>query len=142
MTLPTSNPSSLATELVTTHRHDVEDDDIGDDDGADGDDDGADGDDNGADGDDDGADGDDDGADGDDLLIMPMWMASVSMSATKNDQSEDEKYVCQSVCLSRKMINLKQIYLSRKIIIFSRRFLLNLPQPPQQALFLPPLILA
>ena len=72
MTLPTSNPSSLATELVTTHRHDVEDDDIG----------------------------DDDGADGDDLLIMPMWVASVSMSATKNDQSEDEKYVCQSVSLS------------------------------------------
>ena len=76
MTLPTSNPSSLATELVTTHRHDVEDDDIGDHDGADGDDDGADGDDNGA-------DGDDDGADGNDLLIMPMWVASVS------------KYVCK-----------------------------------------------
>ena len=85
MTLPTSNPSSLATELVTTHRHDVEDDDIGDHDGADGD--------------DDGADGDDDGADGDDLLIMPMWVASVSMSATKNDQSEEEK-ICLSVCLS------------------------------------------
>ena len=78
MTLPTSNPSSLATELVTTHRHDVEDDDIGDHDGAD---------------------GDDDGADGNDLLIMPMWVASVSMSATKNDQSEEEK-ICLSVCLS------------------------------------------
>ena len=49
MTLPTSNRSSLATELVTTLRHVVEDDDIGDDD---------------ADGDDDDADGDDDGADG------------------------------------------------------------------------------
>ena len=41
MTLPTSNPSSLATELVTTLRHDVEDNDMGDDDDADGDDDGA-----------------------------------------------------------------------------------------------------
>ena len=50
MTLPTSNRSSLATELVTTLRHDVEDDDIGVDDDVDGDDDDADGDDDGADG--------------------------------------------------------------------------------------------
>ena len=117
MTLPTSNPSSLATELVTTHRHDVEDDDIGDDNGADGDDDGADG-------DDDGADGDDDGADGDDLLIMPMWAASVSKSATKNDQSEDEKYVSQSVCMSRKMINSEKSV--EKLSLFKK----VLPLPP------------
>ena len=92
MTLPTSNPSSLATELVTTLRHIVEDDDIGDDDDADGDDDDADG-------EDDGADGYDDGAYGEHLLIMPMWVACKSMSATKNDQSEEEK-ICLSVCLS------------------------------------------
>ena len=63
MTLPTSNRSSLATELVTTLRHVVEDDDIGDDD-ADGDDDDADSDNDVADGDDDadGEDGYDDGA--------------------------------------------------------------------------------
>ena len=83
MTLPTSNRSSLATELVTTLRHVVEDDDIGDDDDADGD-------------DADGEDGYDDGAYGDHLLIMPMWVASNSMSATKNDQSEEEK-TCLSV---------------------------------------------
>ena len=80
MTLPTSNRSSLATELVTTLRHVVEDDDIGDDDDADGDADDA-----------DGEDGYDDGAYGDHLFIMPMWVASKSMSATKNDQSEEEK---------------------------------------------------
>ena len=85
MTLPTSNRSSLATELVTTLRHVVEDDDD-----ADGDDDDADGDDA------DGEDGYDDGAYGDHLLIMPMWVASKSMSATKNDQSEEEK-ICLSV---------------------------------------------
>ena len=106
MTLPTSNRSSLATELVTTLRHVVEDDDIGDDDDADGDDDDADGDNDSADGDDDDADGEDDDADGEDgyddgaygdhLLIMPMWVASKSMSATKNDQSEEEK-ICLSV---------------------------------------------
>ena len=82
MTLPTSNRSSLATELVTTLRHVVEDDDIGDDDDADGDDDDADGDD-----------------DGDDLLIMPMWVASKSMSATKKDQPEEE-IIRLLVCLS------------------------------------------
>ena len=74
MTLPTSNPLSLATELVTTLRQD---------------------------GDDDSADGDGDDADGDDLLIMPIWAASKSMSATKNDQSEEEK-IFLSVCLSVK----------------------------------------
>ena len=94
MTLPTSNRSSLATELVTTLRHVVEDDDIGDDD-ADGDDDDADSDNDVADGDDDDADGED-GYDDDHLLIMPMWVASKSMSATKNDQSEKEK-ICLSV---------------------------------------------
>ena len=94
MTLPTSNRSSLATELVTTLRHVVEDDDIGDDD-ADGDDDDADSDNDVADGDDDDADGED-GYDDDHLLIMPMWVASKRMSATKNDQSEEEK-ICLSV---------------------------------------------
>ena len=38
----------------------------------------------------------DQGTDGDDLLITPMWVASKSMSATKNDQSEEEK-TCLSV---------------------------------------------
>ena len=95
MTLPTSNRSSLATELVTTLRHVVEDDDIGDDDDAVADDDDADADDDDA----DGEDGYDDGAYGDHLLIMPMWVASKSMSATKNDQPEEE-IIRLVVCLS------------------------------------------
>ena len=41
----------------------------------------------------------DQGTDGDDLLITPMWVASKSMSATKNDQSEEE-VIRLLVCLS------------------------------------------
>ena len=114
MTLPTSNPLSLATELVTTLRHD--------------------GDDDGADGDDDGADGDGDDADGDDLLIMPIWAASKCLQR-KMISLKKKKYICQSVCLSRKNDQFKtNLSVCHEKLSFSKEVPPQPPSTPQQAL--------